>query len=109
MIWARDAALAADFVADVDVVGAETARAAVDEDADDGDAALPLPPLRGEATAEAGLAQAVLRDDDDDALRRATTGVEERSDVLADSIFVSFLVRFLREHCRRVKSGKCGK
>lgn len=94
MIAARLAADAADFVDD-EVVGAETARAAVvdadeEEDAEEDDeAALPLPPLRGEATAEAGLAQAVLLRDAPLLRHGRAATPEERSDV-AESIFVVF-------------------
>ena len=70
-------------------VGAETARATVDEedaeddDDDDDPALLLLRPLRGEATAEAGLAQAVRRGCEEDDATEQRGATERAATVLA--------------------------
>jgi len=72
------------------VVGAETARATVEALDDEEDDCEPLRALRGDATAEAGLAQAVRRArcEEDAELRGATTLELERATVLVEIIVV---------------------
>ena len=74
---------------DVAVVGADRARAAVEEEAAEDEEGVDLRPLRGEATAMAGLAQAVRARWDAGADERGATTTPERA-VLAANIVISF-------------------
>ena len=78
---------------DAEVVGAETARATVLEDGDDDDEGVEFRPLRGEATAMAGLAQAVRARWDAGADERGATTTPERAAVLAANIVFFSLSR----------------